>query len=326
MTTTPSDDTNQTPQAAQKCGFVALMGLPNAGKSTLLNTLLDQHLAITSRTSGTTRFPLRGIGLFKNTQLILIDTPGLFQKAHSTLERAMLQSAESAPLEADLWVLVVDVTKGKSQLDHILSHFEQTGRPPLWVVLNKIDCVKKGSLLNWAAAYQNKVERLFMISARDKDGTDDLREALIEAMPQGPWLFDQDVVTTLDKRLMAAEITREVLLDFLKEEIPHYLYVETEKTERAPRKALKIHQVIHVGEKTHKRIILGKAGHKIKEIGQEARQRMQARLGHPVHLFLYVRHTPLWMERTSFYHMVGLDMAPPLKPKTPKTSTQKNKS
>ena len=304
----PKTARNNQEKSPQKCGVVALMGLPNAGKSTLLNTLLDHPVAITSHTSGTTRFPLRGACVFENTQLVLIDTPGLFEKARSTLEKAMLRAAEGAPIEADLWLLVIDVTKGKKQLEHILSHFSQKNRPPLWIVLNKIDQVQKPALLNWADTYQKVSDRLFMVSALEKDGTQDLLTALLKAMPKGPWIFAQDVVTNIDKSLMLAEMTREALLHTLKEEVPHKLYVETEKIERAPRKTLKVNQVIHVSAASHKSIILGKGGKTIKMLGQQARRRMENFFQHPVHLFLYVRHTPLWMEKASFYKMVGLEI------------------
>jgi len=296
-----------------RSGVVALMGLPNAGKSTLLNALLNQPLAITSAKSGTTRFPLKGVGRSHDSQLVLIDTPGLFESATSPLEKAMLHAAENAPFEADIWLLVVDVTRGKAQLEHILSHFPELKRPPLWVVLNKIDAVSKTSLLAWADTYKNKVERLFMVSALKTDGTDDLWRALGEAMPERAWLFDPDVMTTLPTRLFVAEVTREVLLEKLSHEIPHHLYVETEQLEERPR-SLKIHQVIHVTNPSQKPIILGAKGTMIHTVGVDARGRMMARLGKKIHLFLHVRVTPKWQQQTEFYHLLGLEQGKEVRP------------
>lgn len=296
----------------RRCGFVALVGLPNAGKSTLLNALVAEDLAAVSPKPQTTRFQVRGISIRDASQIVLIDTPGLMAQPQSTFERAMVRAAVDAPGEADILLVIVDVGRGKGQLDKILERLRmgfETGKaaPKLWVVLNKIDTVRKPTLLTWAATYQDKVERLFMISAEKRDGTEDLHKALADEMPEGPWHFDPDTLTTLPMRLWSSEITREVLLHKLGKEVPHQLYVETEVFEPAARRATRICQVVHVAEQGHKKIVLGKGGTMIKEISQEARQLIRARLKKRVHLFLYVRHTPLWMEKPDFFNLFGLE-------------------
>ncbi len=289
----------------KKCGFVALLGQPNAGKSTLLNVFLDASLAAVSPKPQTTRFPIRGISIVQQSQIVVVDTPGLLAKPQSRLEKSMIQAAQDAPFEADVVLVVVDVTKSKKQLARALEHIKGP-RPRLWVALNKIDKIKKEELLTWAAAYGSEADRIFMISAAKKNGTKDLHHALADVMPEGAWLFEDDMLTTLPERLWAAEITREVLLRMLGQELPHKLYVETEEFTKASRGFVRIHQVIHVAEKNHKKMILGRAGQMIKEISIRAREAMCERLGRKVHLFLYVRHTPLWEEKADFYRLVGL--------------------
>ena len=282
------------------------MGLPNAGKSTLLNALIHASVAAVSPKAQTTRFLIRGIVTQENAQIIIIDTPGLLARAGDRLERAMIRASESAPLEADLILAVIDVTRGKKQLDAIFEHVKDDNPPPVWVVLNKIDKVPREALLGWADLYKDRAAQIFMISATRQDGSQQILKALGQAMPLRPWLFDKDMLTTLPTRLWATEVTREVLLGALGQEVPHKLYVETETMDDAARGSLRIGQVIHVGDKAHKKIVLGQGGAMIKKISTQARERMTERLQRKIHLFLYVRHTPDWMEKSDFYRMTGL--------------------
>lgn len=293
----------------QRCGTVAVMGLPNAGKSTLLNALIQASVAAVSPKAQTTRFQVRGVVTSGDAQIIIIDTPGLLKRAGDRLERAMLRASQSAPLEADIILAVIDVTRGKKQLDAVLEHVTDDDPPPLWVVLNKIDKVSKESLLEWAALYADRAAEIFMISATREDGTTDILKALADAMPKRPWLFDQETLTTLSTRLWAAEVTREVLLHALGQEVPHKLYVETETMDDAARGALRIGQVIHVADKAHKKIVLGQGGAMIKNISTTAREKMTERLQRKIHLFLYVRHTADWAEKSDFYRMTGLPLS-----------------
>jgi GTP-binding protein Era len=295
--------------AHQRCGTVAVMGLPNAGKSTLLNALIQASVAAVSPKAQTTRFQVRGIVTDGDAQIIIIDTPGLLKRASDRLERAMLRASQSAPLEADIILAMIDVTRGKKQLDAVLAHIVEDNPPPLWVVLNKIDKVPRESLLEWAALYADRAAEIFMISATREDGTADILKALADAMPERPWLFDQETLTTLSTRLWAAEVTREVLLHALGQEVPHKLYVETETVDDAAGGALRIGQVIHVADKAHKKIVLGQGGAMIKKISTTAREKMTERLQRKIHLFLYVRHTADWAEKSDFYRMTGLPLS-----------------
>ena len=295
--------------AHQRCGTVAVMGLPNAGKSTLLNALIQASVAAVSSKAQTTRFQVRGIVTDGDAQIIIIDTPGLLKHASDRLERAMLRASQSAPLEADIILAIIDVTRGKKQLDAVLAHIVEDNPPRLWVVLNKIDKVPRESLLEWAALYADRAPEIFMISATREDGTADILKALADAMPERPWLFDQETLTTLSTRLWAAEVTREVLLHALGQEVPHKLYVETETVDDAAGGALRIGQVIHVADKAHKKIVLGQGGAMIKKISTTAREKMTERLQRKIHLFLYVRHTADWAEKSDFYRMTGLPLS-----------------
>jgi len=289
----------------KRAGFVALVGMPNAGKSTLLNALVARPLSITSPKPGTTRFPLRGVGCVDNTQIVVVDTPGLLQRPKTTLDRAMVRSALDALAEVDHILVVVDVSRPDpwKKLQNVLAEMPAS---QLWVVFNKIDQIHKPKLLKWAAKYQDRVSRIFMVSALHKEGTADVWQALATQMPEGPWLFDAQTCATLPQRLWSAEITREILLHTLQEEIPHQLYVETERFETGAKGALIIGQVIHVQTRGHKKIVLGKGGDKIKEVGQRARLAIAARFKKTVHLYLHTRVTEDWMDKPAFYRMVGL--------------------
>lgn len=302
----------QSPQASespsceqQRAGFVALVGMPNAGKSTLLNAFLNMPLAITSPKAQTTRFPMRGVGVQGNTQIILVDTPGLLQKVKTPLDKAMLKAAINHLQDADVTLLVIDVTCADpwAQLHKI---WGAQAPKNLWVVFNKIDKIAKTRLLVWAKRYQERTQHIFMVSALHEKGTQDVWQALAQAMPVSPWLFDADVCLTMPYQLWSAEIVREVCLKELNEEIPHKLYVEPERFEEQSARSVVINQVVHVESKGHKKIILGKQGERIKTIGQKARLLLEKRLRRKVHLYLYVRVSENWMHKPDFYRMVGM--------------------
>lgn len=289
-----------------RCGFVALLGLPNAGKSTLLNAFVGQAVSITSPKPQTTRFPVRGIGLSGDAQVIVVDTPGLLGKPKTVLDRSMLRSATAELSQVDQVLLVVDVTKS-DPWPAIQKRLGADLPPTIWVAFNKIDLIQKPKLLEWAARYKDRAARIFMVSAKKQDGTDDIWKALGDAMPKGPWMYDAETLTTLPQRVWAAEVTRQVLLESLKEEVPHHLYVETERFEKGARRALIIGQVIHVSAAGHKKIVLGKKGQRLKEIGTRARLLLSQRFHKKVHLYLFVRVTENWMDKSDFYRMAGLE-------------------
>ncbi len=289
-----------------RCGFVAVIGLPNAGKSTLVNSLVGQKISIVSRKVQTTRSRVLGVALSGMSQIILLDTPGFLKAPQKRLEKSMVRAALEAPKEADLTLLIVDVSRQSPEGQKTL--LEQVRKQKIWVVLNKIDQIDKPKLLIWADFFRSfpKVERTFMISALTGSGIPDLLKALSQVMPMGPWLFPHDQVATTPQRLLAAEITREVLFQHVHQEVPYNLYVETEAWETFRNGSVKISQIIHVMKETQKAIVLGHEGKKIKTLSTLARQQIADVLGVPVHLFLHVNVTPDWMERTSFYALMGL--------------------
>jgi len=297
---------------ARRCGLVAVVGLPNAGKSTLVNGLVGQKVTIVSHKVQTTRNRVMGIALCDTSQIILMDTPGILQAPTKRLERAMVKAAWEAPQESDVTLLVIDAQRMDPPTHDAL--LKRLGQRPhkIWVVLNKIDKINRQDLLAQAAFFQKYpvVSRLFMISALKNDGTQDILTALAEAMPQGPWLFPEEDVATAPERLLAAEITRESLFRFLHDELPYVTFVETEHWESFRNGSVKISQAIHVLKETQKAIILGHGGHTIKHLSTHARQALVDVLGVPVHLFLHVRVTPDWLDKPSFYKSMGLRFEP----------------
>ncbi|MGL6187653.1 MAG: GTPase Era [Holosporales bacterium] len=294
--------------AQKRCGLVAVVGFPNAGKSTLVNTLVGQKVTIVSHKVQTTRNRIMGIALNGEAQIVLMDTPGILSQPKVRLEKAMVSAALGAPQESDLTVLVVDVTYGTPEGQQRILDKLQSLQKPIWVVLNKIDQMKRENLLPWARYFQDFsfVKQVFMLSALNRDGADDLLKALSQAMPEGPWLFPEDQITTAPQRMFAAEITREVLFRFLHQELPYVLYVETESWEVFRNGSIKISQVIHVLKESQKAIVIGHQGQQIKKMNMIARQELSEVMEKPVHLFLHVKVTPDWMEKSSFYTLMGL--------------------
>ena len=293
----------------QRCGYVALVGAPNAGKSTLLNLLVGTKLSIVTPKVQTTRSRVLGIALRGEAQLIFIDTPGIFVPRRR-LDRAMVAAAWAGAEDADIVVVLVDASRGLDDDDTraILERLKATQRRRV-LALNKIDLVKREHLLPLAdeAAKLCDFERLFMISSTAGDGTGDLAEFLASTVPEAPWLYPEDQLTDLPQRLLAAEITREQLYLQLHQELPYAAAVETEQWEERQDGSVKINQVIHVQRDGQKAIVLGKGGEQVKKIGAAARAELEKLLERRVHLFLFVRVTPEWAEDRAHFAALGLD-------------------
>ncbi len=292
-----------------RCGTIALLGAPNAGKSTLLNRLVGAKLAIVSPKVQTTRARLLGIVAHGEAQLIFIDTPGIFAPKRR-LERAMVQAAWEGAKEADIDVVLVDASRGlDADTRRILDGLKTAGKRRAVLALNQIDKVKREALLPMAAALTQayEFERVFMISGLNGDGVDDLLAYLAETLPEGPWLYPADEMTDAPLRLLAAEITREQIFLQLHQELPYASTVETEGWEEFADGSVKISQLIHVARDSQKPIMLGKGGSRIKSIGEAARAELEKLLGRRVHLFLQVKVTGDWTEDKERYEAMRLD-------------------
>ena len=288
--------------------MVAVVGAPNAGKSTLVNALVGQKVAIVSPKAQTTRTRLMGVALHGEAQLLLVDTPGIFQPKRR-LDRAMVQAAWTGAQDADLVALVVDASTGWSgKIEAMLDQLKER-RERKVLVLNKVDLVKKEVLLGLAAQLNDRLpfEEIFMVSAASGDGVPELKERLTAMVPEGPWLFPEDQVSDATDRMLAAEVTREQLYLQLHAELPYDSAVETEKYEERKDGSVAIHQQILVARDTQKAIVLGKGGSRIKQIGAAAREELTALLGRKVHLFLHVKVNPKWEEDRGLYREIGLD-------------------
>lgn len=293
----------------QKCGFVAVLGEPNAGKSTLTNQLVGQKVSIVSPKVQTTRQRILGIAIHQNSQIILVDTPGIFVPK-KRLDRAMVSAAWDAGKEADVVLLLVDASESSQKRSHhILSEFAATAsNKRVFLVINKIDLIPKEKLLQIATDFgkYEYVEQIFMISALSGDGVNDLLVVLSEAMPEDVWHFPEDQISNLPQRMWASEITREQLYHKLHQELPYETYVETEAWEEFENGSVKINQVIYVNRDGQKSIILGKKGQMIKAISQSARTELSHLLDRPVHLFIHVKVSENWAEKTAAYRLMGL--------------------
>jgi GTP-binding protein Era len=290
-----------------RAGFVAVIGAPNAGKSTLVNALVGQKVAIVSPKAQTTRARLMGIAIHDGTQILLVDTPGIFAPRRR-LDRAMVAAAWTGAQDADLILLVIDASERLK--DEIIEGLE-TREHPLFLVLNKIDLVKKEKLLALSAELtaRLKPDKVFMISASQGDGVPDLKQALAAAMPVGPWLYPEDEVSDATDRMIAAELTREQVVNQLHQELPYATAVETETWEDRPDGSTAIRQQILVERDSQKAIVIGKGGRRLKEIGAAARAEIAQHLGRPVHLFLHVKVNARWDEDRSLYREIGLEWA-----------------
>jgi GTP-binding protein Era len=293
-----------------RAGFVAVVGAPNAGKSTLVNSLVGQKVAIVSAKAQTTRARLMGIAIEGGTQILLVDTPGIFQPKRR-LDRAMVQAAWSGAEDAEIILLVVDSDAGLTgEVERAVAGLEKR-QHPLFVALNKVDLVKKEKLLGLATALTDRLnpDQVFMISAAQGDGVSDLKSALAAALPEGPWLYPEDEVSDATDRMVAAELTREQIYEQLHQELPYASAVETETWTDRPDGSTEIRQQILVERDSQKAIVIGKGGRRLKEIGQKAREAISEHLGRRVHLFLHVKVNPKWGEDRSLYRDMGLEWA-----------------
>jgi GTP-binding protein Era len=290
-----------------RAGFVAVIGAPNAGKSTLVNALVGQKVAIVSEKAQTTRARLMGIAVEGESQILLVDTPGIFEPRRR-LDRAMVAAAWTGAQDADLILLVIDAAA--KIRDEVLEGLE-AHQHPLVLALNKIDLVKKPQLLALSASLTERLnpDQVFMISAAQGDGVPDLKAALAEAMPEGPWLYPEDEVSDATDRMIAAELTREQIVTQLHQELPYATAVETETWEHRPDGTTVIRQQILVARDSQKAIVIGKGGARLKSIGQAAREAIIAHLGRPVHLYLHVKVNPKWDEDRGLYREIGLEWA-----------------
>lgn len=295
----------------RRAGFVALIGEPNAGKSTLLNRMVGAKISIVTHKVQTTRTRIRGVAMEGRSQIVFVDTPGLF-RPRRRLDRAMVAAAWAGAVDADITVLLVEAHRGLTPgVEAILEGLRARAPKGARIVLavNKIDRVKAEALLPLAAKLNEAFpfERTFLISAERGHGVADLRRWLAAELPEGPWLYPEDQLADLPLRMIAAEMTREKLTLRLHEELPYQLTVETERWEDRADGSVRIDQVIYVAREGHKPIVLGEGGATIKAIGQAARAEIAAFLERPVHLFLTVKVRPGWLEERERYAEMGLD-------------------
>ena len=291
-------------------GFVALIGEPNAGKSTLLNQMVGAKVSIVTHKVQTTRARIRGIAMHEGSQVVFVDTPGIF-RPRRRLDRSMVKAAWGGAADADVILLLIEAHRGltdgaRAIIDQLREH---AGKTPVALVINKIDRVKAEALLALSAEVNQTFgfARTFMISAEKGYGCGDLMDWLAAEVPQGPWLYPEDQVADLPMRMIAAEITREKLTLRLHEEIPYQLTVETERWEEKKDGSARVDQIVYVARPGHKGIVLGKGGETIKAVGKAARAELMEFMGRPVHLFLQVKVRENWLDEAERYDEMGLD-------------------
>jgi GTP-binding protein Era len=304
--------TDVPPHAAHQmtCGFVALIGAPNAGKSTLLNTMVGAKVSIVSRKVQTTRTRITGIAIEGDAQIIFVDTPGIFAPKRR-LDRAMVETAWLGVKDADCTALLIDVFHGITDEVRAILKGLKAGHAPRAkpiLVLNKVDLVKKERLLELTAELGAEADfaETFMISALNGSGVADLKKYLAGAMQPGPWLYPEDQISDISERLLASEITREKLYERLHDEIPYVVTVETEHWQERADGSARIEQVIYIERESHKPIVLGKGGRTVKAIGKAAREELEELLGRKVHLFIFVKLREKWQNDPERYRMQNL--------------------
>jgi GTP-binding protein Era len=295
-------------EANMKAGFVALIGAPNAGKSTLLNSLVGSKVSIVSRKVQTTRALVRGIAIEGDAQIVFVDTPGIF-KPKRRLDRAMVTSAWGGAGDADVIALLLDVRRGvDEESEAILGKLPDLKQPKI-LILNKIDLIERSKLLELAAKLNEKVPfaHTFMVSALKGDGIKVLTKQLAEMMPKGPWLYPEDQISDAPLRMLAAEITREKIYERLHEELPYQSTVETDQWQQRPDGSVRIEQTVFVERDSQRMIVLGKGGQTIKAIGQAARKDISEVAEAPVHLFIHVKVRENWSDDPERYREMGLE-------------------
>jgi GTP-binding protein Era len=293
---------------ARRCGTIALIGAPNAGKSTLLNCLVGSKISIVTPKVQTTRARVLGIALRGSAQLIFVDTPGIFAPKRR-LDRAMVAAAWAGAHDADAIVLIIDAARGlDGDSERIIAGLQAAGRRAV-LVLNKVDRVPRPTLLPLAdgLAKRNLFDAIFMVSALTGEGVDDIADHLARLAPEGPWLFPEDQISDVPLRLLAAELVREQVFIQLHEELPYAITVETDEWEEHADGSVKITATIHVAREAHKPIVLGKGGAQVKRIGTIARAELERLLERRVHLFLHVRVTEDWADDRARYEAMRLD-------------------
>ncbi|EFI50282.1 GTPase Era [Afipia sp. 1NLS2] len=291
-----------------RCGFVALIGAPNVGKSTLVNALVGSKVTIVSRKVQTTRALIRGIVIEDNAQIVLVDTPGIFTPKRR-LDRAMVSTAWSGAHDADMVCVLLDARAGlDEEADAIFAKLEAV-KHPKFLVINKIDLVAREKLLALAQKANERIafKQTFMIAAISGDGVDDLRRALAEAMPEGPYHYPEDQMSDAPLRHLAAEITREKIYRNLHQELPYQSTVETDSWKELKDRSVRIEQTIFVERDSQRKIVLGKSGATIKAIGADARKEIADILGQKVHLFLFVKVRDNWGDDPERYREMGLE-------------------
>lgn len=298
---------NQTPELPTRAGFVALMGPTNAGKSTLLNRLVGSKVAIVSHKVQTTRALVRGIAIFEETQVVFVDTPGLFTPKRR-LDRAMVDTAWLGAKEAECVCFMIDARKGLNETVMTALERLKNIQKPKWLVLNKIDEIDQSELLPLIAAINEKMpfDESFPVSAITGEGCNALIAALRRTVRPGPWLYPEDQLSDVPLRMLAAELTREKLYERLHEELPYVSHVVTEDWKTTP-KGHRIEQIIYVERDSQKKIVLGKGGETIKWISMNARKSIAAAVDAPVHLFLFVKVRPNWASDPERYNEMGLE-------------------
>ncbi|MCE7797005.1 GTPase Era [Sphingobium sufflavum] len=292
----------------ERCGVVAVVGAPNAGKSTIVNALVGQKIAITSPKAQTTRTRVMGVGIEEETQIVLVDTPGIFSPGRR-LDRAMVAAAWGGAQDADIIALIIDGRGGLGpKMEPIIEGLAKRSEP-LWLILNKVDVADKGKLLILTEKLHAliKPEETYYVSALTGDGLPELKRAMANAMPEGPWHFPADQVSNATDRLFTAEITREQLYHQLNDELPYKSAVETEQYKERQDGSIEIHQQILVERASQRAIVLGKGGQRLKEIGSRSRAELIKLLGVPVHLYLHVKVKENWDDDRAVYRDIGLD-------------------
>ena len=294
-----------------RCGFVAIVGAPNAGKSTLLNRLTGAKLSIVSPKAQTTRFRVLGILMRGQSQILLVDTPGIFQPRRR-LDRAMVRAAWTGAEDADLTLLLVDAKAGATEGVQAIARTLAEARRRTWLVLNKLDLIDPHQLLPLTATLNAIVpfEETFMVSANTGDGLDALLPRLESAVPEGPHLYPDDDLTDLPDRLLAAELVREQIFMQIHEEVPYATTVETETWTERPDNSVRVDVTVYVSRPGHKAILIGAGGARIREIGQKARKQLGRLLERQVHLFLNVKERAGWDEESARLRALGLDEVP----------------
>ena len=296
------------PASGTRCGFVAILGAPNAGKSTLLNRLTGAKLSIVTPKAQTTRFRVLGILMHGDSQVLLVDTPGIF-RPRRRLDRAMVAAAWTGARDADLALLLVDARTGATEGVRGIAEKLAATKRRCWLVLNKVDLVPPPRLLPLAATLASLApfEETFMVSALTGDGLDRLTDALAAAMPPGPFLYPPDDLTDLPDRLLAAEIVREQVFLQTHEEVPYGATVEPENWQERPDGSVRVDVTVYVARPGHKAILIGAQGSRIREIGARARAELSAALERPVHLFLNVKERAGWDEERARLRAIGLE-------------------